>query len=106
MGINDRQDFFDIIPERLALEQRLASVHPINITAQRINFAVVRDVAIRMRPLPARKSIRTEARVDDGEGRLHRRIGEVRKIIRQLCREQHPLIDEGLHRQASDIPQL
>ena len=51
--IDDRQDFIDVVAEDGAVEKRLAGMHPVDVAAERVDFAVVRDVAVRMRALPA-----------------------------------------------------
>ena len=51
--------------------RRFARFHPVDVAAQRIDFAVVRDVAERMRQRPARKRIRAESLVNDGQSRFH-----------------------------------
>ena len=52
----------------------LARLHPVDVAAQRIDFSVVRDVAERMRQRPARKRVRAESLVDDGQRGLDARI--------------------------------
>ena len=104
--VDDRQDFLDIVAEGRAVEERLAGVHPIDVAAEGVDFAVVGDVAVRMRALPAGKRVRRETRVDDREGRLHRGVDEVGKILRDLLGEEHAFVDERLHREARDIPRF
>ena len=61
-------------PNASRLEQRFARVHPVGVAAHRVDLAVVRDVAIRMRAIPARERVGAEARVHQRERRLHQRI--------------------------------
>ena len=55
IGIDDRQDLFDVVAEEIGFEQRLACVHPVDVAAQGVDFAVVRHVAVRMGAIPAWK---------------------------------------------------
>ena len=45
--------FFRSSPKHVRLEQRLARLHPVDVAAQRVDLAVVRDVAVGMRERPA-----------------------------------------------------
>ena len=104
--IDDRQDFFDVVAENRTVEERLAGVHPVDVAAEGVDFAVVGDVAVGMRPLPAGECVGREPRVNDGERRLHRGVGEIGEILADLLGEQHAFVNERLHRQARDIPRL
>ena len=59
-------------------------VHPVDVAAQRVDFAVVRDVAIRMRAFPAGKRVRAETRVHQRQRGLHRGIRQVGIILPHL----------------------
>ena len=61
--------FCDVVAERRRLEQRLARVHPVDVAAQRVDLAVVRDVAVRVRAVPARERVGGEARVHQRDAR-------------------------------------
>ena len=50
-----------------AREERLARAHPVLVAAERVDLAVVRDAAVRVRALPGRERVRREARVDERE---------------------------------------
>src|SRR4051812_33989637 len=79
-------------------------MHPVRIAANGVDFAVVSDVAVRMRAVPAWERVRAETRMDEGECGLHRRIRQIREVLSELLSEQHAFVDEGLQRQARDIP--
>ncbi len=102
--IDDRQDLAHVVAERGALEQRLARVHPVGVAAHRVDLAVVRDVAVRVRAIPARERVGAEARVHQRQRGLHQRIAQVREVRRELHRRQHAFVDERLVRQAGDVP--
>ena len=66
-------------PKSFGFEHRLARVHPVDVAAQRVDFAVVRDVTIRMRAVPARESVRAEAGMNQRQRAFHRWILEFGK---------------------------
>ena len=82
VGRDDRMELLDVVAEERRLEQRLARVHPVHIAAKRIDFAVVRDVAIRMSPLPTGKRIGGEALVHQAQRAHNIGIGEFAVEVR------------------------
>ena len=56
------------------LHHRLPRVHPVHIAANRIDFAVVAEIAERMRQLPGGKSVGREALVHQAHGARRIRI--------------------------------
>ena len=102
--IHDGQDFLHVIEER-AVEQRFARLHPVDVPAQRVDFAVVRDVAVRMRTLPARERVCGKTRVHERERALHVRVRKVEKIRADLLRHQHPFVHQRAAREARRIPE-
>ena len=96
--------FFMSSPNRSAGEQALAGRHPVDVAAQRVDLAVVGDVAVRMGARPGGKRVRAEARVDQRQRRLHERIVQVREEAIALDRRiEHALVDERLARQARNV---
>ena len=67
IGCDDREKLLEIVAKQRELQYRLAGVHPVHVAAQRVDLAIVRDVAIRMRQLPTGKCIRRKALVDKAE---------------------------------------
>ena len=100
---NHREQVPNAIAEEFRLEQGFARLHPVDIAAQRVDFAVVRDVAKRMSERPTRECIRAEALMDYRQRRLHARIREIGKIDLDLLRREHSLINNGVRRQAVEI---
>ena len=68
--IDNGNDFAHFILQHIVYHILFTGVHPVHIAADRIDFSVVNDKAIRMRSLPAGKGIGTEPGVDHGDGRL------------------------------------
>ena len=94
------QHLREIGAEEVRGELRLARTHPVDVAAQRVDLAVVRDESIRMRELPARERVRRVARVDERDRRLDPGIAEVEVEPLELRRRQHPLVDERSRGQA------
>ena len=93
-GPDDRQHLVQVVAEQLRCELRLARTHPVDVPAQRVDLAVVRDHAIRVRELPARERVRREAGVHERQRAREARVAEVRVVAPELRRGQHPLVDE------------
>ncbi len=104
VGVDDRQDFFEAVAEKSRLEHRLARVHPVDVPAQGVDLAVVRQIAVGMAALPTRKRVGAEPGMDQRQRGFHRRVGKVGKVLLHLHRVQHALIDQRLVRQAGDVP--
>ena len=98
--------FAHVVAEHRRLEQRLAGAHPVDVAAERVDLAVVRHVAVRVRAIPAREGVGAESRVHQRQRRLHGGMHQVREVLRQLLGEQHALVDERAARQARDVPLL
>ena len=94
-GPHDRQDLRQVVAEQLGCELRLARAHPVDVSAQRVDLAVVGDHPVRVRELPARERVRREARVDERERGLGPRVLQVRVVAEQLRRREHALVDDG-----------
>ena len=80
--------------EQVGGEHALAGVHPVDVAAQRVDFAVVADVAIRMGPRPGRERVGAESRMHQCQRRLHRRVEQIGKIFFDLRRVKHALVDQ------------
>ena len=106
VGVDDRADLADVVAERLGLEARLARVHPVGVAAHRVDLAVVGDVAVRVRAVPAGEGVGAEARMHQRQRGFHQRVVEVREILVELRREQHALEDDRARREADDVPVL
>ena len=92
-----------VVAEHVGLEQAFARAHPVDVAAQRVDLAVVRDVAVRVRQRPGRERVGAEALVHERERRLDVGIGQIGKRRLDLVGRQHPLVDERARRQARDV---
>ena len=100
---DDRQDLLQIAAEQIRLAHRLARVHPVDVAAQRVDLAVVRDVAVRMRERPRRERVGAEPLVHERQRRFHVRIRQIGEHRLDLIGDQHALVDQRVRRQARDV---
>ncbi len=100
---DDRQELAQVVAEEIALEQPFASAHPVDVAAQRVDLAVVRDEPVGMRERPRRERVGAEPLMNQRERRLQILVGEIREHRRDLLGLQHPLVDQPLRRQADDV---
>ena len=100
---DDRQNLLQIVAEQRRREQPFARAHPVDVAAQRVDLAVVRDVAVRVRERPRRERVRAEALVHERERRLDVGIGQIGEHRDDLIGNQHPFVDQRLRREARDV---
>jgi len=103
---DDRQQFAQVVAEHRRLQQALAGLHPVDVAAQGVYLAVVRDEAVGMRERPGGKSVRAEPLVHERERRLHVGVAQIREGRLNLRGGEHALVDERARRQARDVEPL
>ena len=64
---DDRVDLLQVVAEQLGAQRPLARVHPVHVAAQRVDLAVVAEVAVGMRQIPGREGVGRVARVHERE---------------------------------------
>ena len=104
--LDDGEELFEIVAEQPRAEHRLARVHPVLVAAEGVDLAVVDQVAVRVRPLPAREGVGAEAGMDEDDGRFEERIRQVGEIVLDLAGGQHPLVDDGAAGNALEVEVL
>ncbi len=103
---DDRQQFAQVVAEQRRLQQALAGLHPVDVAAQRVDLAVVRDEAIRMRERPRGEGVGAEPLVHEGQRGFDVGVVEIREGRLDLRGGEHALVDEGARRQARDVEPL
>ena len=88
---------------RSALYQVFPRTHPIHISAERIDLAVMADHSKRMSKRPRRQRVRAEARMNKGNCRFHKRTLEVKEVPVELLDGQHSLVDNSPCRKAANV---
>ena len=76
------------------------------ISPQRVDLAVVGDHAERLGQPPTGKSVGAETLMDDGQGRLHPGIGQVRVVGEKLRGHKHALVADRPARHRGHVEQF
>ncbi len=84
--VHDGEELGDVVAEELRLQAALARAHPVHVALERVDLAVVADVAVGVRERPRRECVRAEARVDHRERADDAGIGQVRVVLSDLIR--------------------
>ncbi len=95
-------DLVDVVAEQRRGELQLARAHPVAVSAQGVDLAVVREHPVRVGELPAREGVGREARVDERQPARHALVAQVGVVARELRRGEHPLEDDRAGAEARD----
>jgi len=104
--INQRPNLAQVVAEQGRGDALFARAHPVVVAAHGVDFAVVGDVAERLRQIPLRESVGGEALMHQRQRRDGARVGEVGVIDAHLRREQQPLVADGARRERSGVIRL
>ncbi len=99
----DREETREVTGDDVARELRLAGAHPVAVSLDRVDLAVVRDQPVRVRQRPARERVGGEPRVHEREGRLVALVGEVGEEPGELTGGEHALVDQRAARQRREV---
>ena len=101
--LDDGEELLEVVAEQPRAQHRLARVHPVLVAPESVDLAVVDQVAVRVRPLPAREGVGAEAGVDEDDGRFEERVRQVGVVALDLAGGQHPLVDDGAAGNALEV---
>ena len=93
--VDDRQNRFQILAQNRRVQVWFAGTNPVHIAFQRVDFAVMNDVTIRMSALPRGGGVRGVARMNQRDCGLHRCIGKVQVETTHLGSNKHALVHNG-----------
>ena len=82
--VGDRPQLGNVVAEQGRGDRSLARRHPVDVAAQRVDLAVMRDHAIGMGELPGREGVGREALMHQRDGGLDALVAQVREIIAEL----------------------
>lgn len=102
VGIYDGDHLLDVVAEEGTFEQHLSGVHPVAVTAESIDFAVMGEEAVGVATVPAGEGIRAEPGVHEGEGAGEFGVLEVGVIGWDLFGHEHALVEHGPAGEAAD----
>ena len=78
------ENFFDVVAKERRAEMVLARAHLIQISPQRVYFAVVGKVAERLSQLPSRESVGAVPLVNESNCAFKILVGKIREELAQL----------------------
>ena len=90
-GSHDREELIEVFAEETGLERAFPCIHPVLVAANRVDLAVMCEVAERLREVPGRKSVGAVALMHQSESALEIRILHVGEKFRRLVRQEHAL---------------
>ncbi len=102
-GGDGGQDVAHVLAEDAAVEQLLASPHPLSVAAHGVDLAVVRQEAERLGQLPGREGVRAEALVHHRQRADRAGVLEIPVELCELMREEQAFVDQRPTRQARDV---
>ncbi len=97
--IGDRPQPADVLAIQVRMHRGLPRRHPVDVAAQRVDLAVMRDHPVRMRQRPGRESVGREPLMHQRQRALEIGLAEVGIILAELVGEEHALVDDGPARQ-------
>ena len=103
---DQRPQFVEVLAEELGRHRRVARSHPVDVAAQRIDLAVVRNHAERMRQIPGGESVGGETLVHQREGTDQFLVLQIEEVFTDLVGQQHALVDDGARRQGRNVEAL
>ncbi len=101
--VDQGPDLVEVLAQKLGVDGRLPRPDPVEVALQRIDLAVVRDEAERVRKVPCRERVGGEALVDQRQRGSHALVGKVGIELADLVREQHALVDDRAVRERGDV---
>ena len=99
----DREEPVEVAGDQIARQLRLAGPHPVAVALDRVDLAVVRDVAVRVRQRPGREGVGREARVHQCQRADHPAVGQVGEERLELTGRQHALVDDRARGQGREV---
>ena len=102
-GVMIGNSFLISSPTRAESEHGLPRIHPVDVPAQSVDLAVVADVAVRMRQLPARKRVGGEALVHQTQRAHNFRVRQFLVEVRDLRRQQQAFVDDRARRKRGEV---
>ena len=100
---DDREQIADVLAEQFGFEEGLSRFHPVDVPAQRVDLAVMRDVPERVSKRPTRECVRAEALMHDGKRRRDSRIGQIREVNFDLLRREHSFVDDRARGETGEV---
>ena len=101
--VGDRPEPVDVLAVELGAHRGLARRHPVDVAAQRVDLAVMRDHAVGMRQRPGREGVGREALMHQRQRALEVRLVQIGIVLAELVGEEHALVDHGAARHRAGV---
>ena len=93
--IGDRPQPADVLAVEFGMHRSLPRRHPVDVAAQRVDFAVMRHHPVRMRQRPGREGVGREALMHQRQRAREILFVQIGIILAELVGEEHALVDDG-----------
>ena len=93
--LNYRQQFFNISAEKVGFKRIFPGFHLVDVAAQGVDLAIVRQKAERLRQRPGRESVGTVTLMHNRQRTFKVFAGQVRKEFRHLRGHQQTFVDDN-----------
>ena len=103
---NEREKLLQVVTDNIALQVRFAGTQAVEVAAQRIDFAVMSEVAERMCKRPSRESVRGVALVNERNRGFEIEIVQVLVEAFNLACQKQALVHDATAAAAADIEAL
>ena len=97
--IGDRPQPADVLAVEFRMHRGLPRRHPVDVAAQRVDFAVMGDHPVRMRQRPGREGVGRETLMHQRQRAVEVRLRQIGIIFAELVGQEHALVDHGAARQ-------
>ena len=82
----------------------MAGVHPVDVTAQGVDLAVMGEEMVGVGTIPAGKSVGGKTGMHQGNRAFHGGVAQFRIILINLHRHEHAFVDDGTGGKAAYVP--
>ncbi len=97
------EELAEVVAEQGGRQDRLASIHPVDVAAEGVDFAVVGNVAVGVGELPGGEGVGGEALVDETKTTPHFRIRQLQIEIGNLGGQQKALVNNRAAGKRRDV---
>jgi hypothetical protein len=102
----DGPDSLQVLPKGVGVQVCRPGPHPVEVATERVDLSIVDDGAVGVGEPPRAQRVRGEARVDEGQRRLHPIVGQLRVVAGDLRIGQESLVDHPAPIQRTDVERL
>ncbi len=103
VGVADGEKSGNVARDAGRGQHRLTGAHPVAVALDRVDLAVVGDVAVGVGQRPAGEGVGGEARVHQCDGALVPFVAQVGEERLDLVGREHALVDDGPGRQRGEV---